>query len=192
VQIAKKIKAKKCRSCKTDFIPSRPLQVACGPRCALSLAKEKEAKKIEKARKEELKVWNKEYKERKEKDKKLSEYEHDARVVFQRWIRRRDRDQPCISCGRRNTDSWDGGHYLDAGLYSGLIFHEDNVHKQCSRPCNKDYHGNKVNYRIGLVKRIGEARVKWLEENKDRVRNYKYTKDELIQIKKEYQKRLKE
>jgi hypothetical protein len=58
--------------------------------------------------------------------------------------------------------------------------------------CNQHLHGNESNYRIGLVKKIGEERVKWLEENKDRLRTYKYTKEQLIEIKKEYQQRLKE
>jgi hypothetical protein len=103
----------------------------------------------------------------------------------------RDKDDPCISCGRY-ADRYDGGHYFKAELISGLIFHEDNVHKQCSRPCNKDLHGNEANYRIGLIKKIGEERVRWLEENKDRLREYKYTREELIEIKKKYQKKLKE
>lgn len=132
----------------------------------------------------------KEHREAKERIKSLSEYEADARRVFQKWVRLRDEHLPCISCGGR-TRLNDAGHYFDAGIYSGLIFHPDNVHKQCSYNCNKMLHGNKANYRIGLVKKIGEEKVRWLEDNKDRLRNYKYTKDELLEIKKKYQLKIK-
>lgn len=123
--------------------------------------------------------------------KTLSEYEDEAKKVFQKWVRIRDAALPCISCGA-DANRYDGGHYFDAGMYSGLIFHEWNVNKQCSNYCNRKNHGNKTNYRIGLVKKIGEENVKWLEENKDRLRNYKYTKSELIQIKNKYQLKLKQ
>jgi hypothetical protein len=94
----------------------------------------------------------------------LGEYEAEAREVFQLWIRLRDKKDSCISCGRV-AESYDAGHFFCAELYSGLIFHEDNCHKQCKRPCNKDRHGNLANYRIGLVKKIGEERVKWLKQS---------------------------
>lgn len=135
--------------------------------------------------------WNKEKKQLQEKLKTLTDYEKEAKKVFQKWCRLRDKSLPCISCGNYNNN-YDGGHYFDAGMYSGLIFNEWNVNKQCSFHCNKMLHGNKANYRIGLVKKIGEENVKWLEENKDRLRDYKYTKSELINIKKIYEQRIKE
>jgi hypothetical protein len=41
----------------------------------------------------------------------------------------------CISCGGNDKDLWDGGH-LKAEIYSGVIFHPANCHKQC-RKCNR-------------------------------------------------------
>jgi hypothetical protein len=184
MRIATKIKPKKCRECKNDFLPTRPLQVVCSLSCSISLAKKKQELKEEKD-------WQKRKKEGKEAIKKLSEYESEARKEFQKWIRMRDIAEPCISCGCTEA-KWDAGHWWKAELYSGLIFNEDNVNKQCSRPCNKDYHGNEANYRIGLIKKIGEERVKWLEENKDRLRSYSWTKEELIEIKNTYKQKLKE
>jgi len=122
----------------------------------------------------------------------LQDYESEARKYFQKWVRLRDKNDGCISCGRTNTERWDGGHYFKAELYSGLIFHEDNCHKQCSRPCNKDLDGNLANYRINLVKKIGEERVKWLEDNKDRLRAKKYTRFELVEITEYYKVKIKE
>lgn len=147
-------------------------------------------KALEKVRKNADVVWKNEKKHLKLKLKTLGQYEKEAKKEFQKWVRMRDKHLPCISCGTTTASQWDGGHYFKAELYSGLIFHEDNCHKQCSR-CNKDLHGNEANYRIGLVKRIGVERVKWLEENKDRLRVYKFTKQELTDIKIKYKQLIK-
>jgi hypothetical protein len=175
-----KLKDKKCKHCRNLFTPVRPLQNACGITCAIELEKIKKDKEWKKRKREGLL-----------KLKTMGEYEYDARVEFQKWTRERDKHLPCISCNVETTTQWDGGHYFKAELYSGLIFHEDNCHKQCSR-CNNELHGNEANYRMGLVKKIGLERVQWLEDNKDRLRQYKYTKEELISIKNKYKQKLKE
>lgn len=169
--------------CKDKFKPKYFLQKHCMEKDEC-IRLEIELKK-ETIWKEKRKVW-------KEDLKTLGDYEAEARREFQKWIRKRDEKQGCISCGKLNATQYDGGHYLDANKYSGLIFHEDNCHKQCSRPCNKDKHGDLINYRIGLIQRIGEEKVKWLEENKDRLRVYKYTKQELTEIKNYYKQKNKE
>ena len=51
--------------------------------------------------------------------KTLSDYEADAKKVFQRWVRLRDSGLNCISCNNPNPKDWSGGHYLPAGVYSG-------------------------------------------------------------------------
>lgn len=180
----RKLTTKRCKQCRSVFMPERPLQYLCGPKCAWEYA-DKRAK--EASRKE----WNIKKRAMQEKLKTLSDYEKLARIVFQKWIRERDKYLPCISCGQW-SNRFDAGHYFEAGVYSGLIFHEDNAHKQCSYNCNKMKHGNLPNYRIGLINKIGEERVKWLEENKDRLKNYTYTKDELIGIAKHYKQLLNE
>lgn len=181
---AKKLKRKRCKQCREFFDPIRPLQYLCKPSCAIEYIKAQ-------AKKKEERDWKDRKREGLEKLKTPGEYEQEARVFFQQWVRLRDKDLPCISCGRF-ADRYDGGHYFKAELYSGLIFHEDNCNKQCSRPCNKDLHGNEANYRIGLLKKIGEERVKWLEENKDRLRTYIYTKEQYIEIKNTYIRKIKE
>jgi len=106
----------------------------------------------------------------------------EARRPFQKWIRKRDENEPCISCGTTNSDLWDAGHYFKAELYSGLIFQEINVNKQC-RKCNRYLDGNEANYRIGLVKKYGAEVVRQFEKNANQFRKYKYSKAELIEIK---------
>lgn len=123
--------------------------------------------------------------------KKLSEYEAEAKRSFQKYVRLRDENLPCISCNQVNKDLWDGGHYKKAELYSGVIFDLNNCHRQC-RYCNRYLGGNEANYRTGLVARYGEEYVLQLEKKALETRNYKYTKQELIDIKKHYDKLIKE
>jgi hypothetical protein len=139
-----------------------------------------------------LKSFNqKQTKEQKEKLKTLSQLEAEAKTVFQKWIRKRDEGLNCISCGVSNPKGWDGGHMKKAEIYSGVIFDERNVHKQCSK-CNRFLGGNELNYRNGLVERYGLDYVNELEKKANETRNYKYTREELKEIKQTYLKRLKE
>jgi hypothetical protein len=71
------------------------------------------------------------------------------------------------------------------------MFHPWNCNKQCNVHCNKFLSGNSNNYRIGLVKKIGEENVKWIEENKDRLRKQEYSREELIEITKKYKLKIK-
>ena len=84
-----------------------------------------------------------------------------AQKVFNEWIRERDKDKGCISCGASIDHA---GHYFSAGHYSALRFNEMNVNGQCLR-CNNFLHGNLINYRKGLVKKYGEERVLMLENS---------------------------
>ena len=83
-----------------------------------------------------------------------------AQEVFNKWIRLRDAEQPCISCGSWNTAH--ASHYFSAGKHNHLRFDEDNVWLSCIY-CNTFEHGNLINYRHGLIKRIGIERVEVLE-----------------------------
>lgn len=175
----------RCKCCKDKFEPKYFLQPYCMEKdeCIKAFADYCKAVTQKKERKETIKA--------KKSLLTLSDYEKIAKQVFQKWVRLRDAELPCISC-ERTSNRYDGGHYFDAGVYSGLIFHEWNCNKQCSFFCNKMGHGNKANYRIGLVKKIGEENVKWLEENKDRLKNYKYTREQLIEITEYYKLKIKQ
>jgi hypothetical protein len=103
-----------------------------------------------------------------------------AQRWFNKFIRLRDRDQPCISCGKPpGGDGFhqgrDAGHYRSIGSASHLRFTETNVAAQCVK-CNQYGAGKAVDYRIGLVARIGLVGVEALEtDNQPR----KWTVDEL-------------
>ena len=134
--------------------------------------------------------WKEKKKQMKEVLLTLSDYESLARQVFQRWIRKRDENEKCISCDTKMTELWDGGHFLKAEIYSGLIFEPTNCHKQC-RKCNRFLNGNELNYRHGLIARYGEEYVLNLENKRHEARQYKFTKNELIFIRDKYLKLLK-
>lgn len=180
-------KKKRCAYCKEYFQPTpfNPLQSVCFPPkpCSWKRAEQLRLKK-------EQQEWKVEKQSIKEKHKSITWFINDARVVFQKWVRLRDANDGCISCGNKTATQYDAGHYFKAETITGLIFHPDNCHKQCSRPCNKDLAGDLINYRIALVKKIGEQRVHWMENNIATLRKYKFTKDELIEIKQFYQSKI--
>lgn len=182
----KHFKEKKCKNsrCNKKFIPARSMQAVCSVSCAYAYAEEKRVK-------QEKKEWSIKKKEIKEKLKTLGQYKAEARTVFQRWIRMRDEKLPCISCGRTKSKQWDAGHYLKAEIYTGLIFSETNTNKQCAH-CNNWLSGNEVNYRQGMIKKYGLRAVAELEAIKDSFRQYKFTKEELIEIKNIYNQRIKD
>ena len=100
----------------------------------------------------------------------------------------RDEKEACISCGRHHTGQYHAGHYRTVGAAPELRFNELNVHKQCS-VCNNHLSGNLIEYRRGLVAKIGIEKVEWLEGKHEAK---KYTIDEIIEIKKHYQQKIKD
>ena len=83
------------------------------------------------------------------KTKSLAALQKQAQKVFNAWIRERDQNKGCISCGAEVTQA---GHYYSQGHHSALRFNEVNTNGQCTR-CNCFLHGNLINYRHGLFKR---------------------------------------
>lgn len=179
-------KPKKCRnkSCGATFVPARPLQKACGLECAQALAEEVRAKK----KREEARRERAHDRARLEQLKPISRLLAETQRVFNSWIRERDKNLPCISCGRYHQGSWDAGHYMTTGARSELRFDEANVHRQCV-PCNQHLSGNLIAYRIGLIARIGEAEVRRLE---GATAPHKWTRDEIAEIKKKYSAKRRE
>lgn len=151
------LKKRKCKSCKEGFMPSRPLQGVCSMKCAYAyqkLLKEKKDAKDWKVKKSEMKKallthkdWIKLY-----------------QTTFNAYIRLRDRDLPCVSCGVYSCEEFHAGHYV-ATTYQYHRFNENNVQKQCSR-CNTHLRGNLIPYRIELLKRIGLDEVEYLENSR--------------------------
>lgn len=86
---------------------------------------------------------------------------------FNEYIRLRDTGGvacQCISCPaivyyKNNVHA---SHYHSAGNFKSLRFNEDNCHVSCIK-CNTYLSGNLLEYRKGLIKKIGIVRVEKLE-----------------------------
>lgn len=91
----------------------------------------------------------------------------EAQKIFNAWILKRDKDEPCIYCGFK---SWGKGpfkaeaaHYLAVSVAESLRYMPDNCHK-AHQGCNQE--NDSYMYRANLVNRIGEDNVLWLEERR--------------------------
>lgn len=170
------LKDKSCKHCGSKFTPYNTLQFLCGPKCALAYNSKKEIdKRVKVMRKESVSI---------------PELKKIARFYFQQWVRLRDKDEPCISCKKVDA-KWDAGHYEKAEIFTGLIFEPINCNKQCSY-CNQHLSGNLIEYRKGMIDKYGEAAVESLESRANASREYKFTRQELIDIANEYKLKIKE
>ena len=171
----------KCAFCKKQFTQFNSLNKVCSIKCAIELGKLKPAKVNYKRVNSQLKS------EAKEKLETYSQKVNKVKVIFQKWIRERDKNEPCISCGTLTANEWHASHFKKAETYSGVIFNEINVWKSCKK-CNVFLNGNELNYRERLVKKIGLDQVIALEELANETRTKKWTIEELQQIKNKYKK----
>ena len=101
-----------------------------------------------------------------EKHKTRSQWLSEAQSAFNRYVRWRDRHDPCISCGKyvpnKYGGNWDASHYRSRGSAPHLRFHLWNAHKSCVK-CNRWLSGNIAEYRIALIQKIGLTKVLALE-----------------------------
>ncbi len=101
-----------------------------------------------------------------------------AQIVFNKWVRNRDKEKGCISCGSEVTEA---GHYYSQGHHSALRFNEVNTNGQCTR-CNCFLHGNLINYRNGIICRHGVQTMDLLDSVGTRNPMKKWTRFELEEI----------
>ena len=192
VAIEKKApKPKTCKNpaCRDSFVPQRLGQAVCSPKCALAtveVQKAKEKKSLAQAGRRDIKV-------RKEALKSRGDHIREAQQAFNEYIRTRDQaaGHLCISSGKPldwSGNAVDAGHYRSVGSAPHLRFDERNCHAQ-SKQDNRFLSGNAVDYRIGLIARIGQEAVDALESDQS-VR--KYTVDEIKAIKATYRAKTRE
>jgi len=179
------VKQKTCenKECKQKFTPERQTQSVCSYSCSIAYTKQLQEKRCEsnkKAARKALKQFN---------DSDINLLKRKAQEVCNKYIRLRDRKEPCISCGYIGSGRrWDAGHYRPQGGNSSLRYDERNIHKQCY-PCNIPKSGNLVPYRENLIKKIGLETVEELE-SMNTIK--KWSEDELKAIISQYKWKIKE
>lgn len=179
-------KPRPCKTCRRIFTPDRFGKVCCSPSCAISYSRRSGPPSQSAASK---RVRAAERKEQKAAVMTLSKIKNLAQREVNRYIRERDYLLGCISCNApQNYDGqWTAGHYRTTKAADHLRFHEDNLAKQCGQ-CNYHKSGNIGEFRLGLIERIGIARVEAIENNNETKR---WEREELHAIRRDYLNRWK-
>lgn len=189
----------RCRYCSSTYKPARQMQpgrVCNDHECQLKYAmqaNDKAHKQRAKAERIAQREDRKTIRMKMENLKTRSDYLKEAQQAFNSFIRERDRlsGHYCISSGRPldwSGNSVDAGHYRSIGSAPHLRFDERNCHAQ-SKHDNRYLAGNAVDYRIGLIARIGLEAVEALEADQT---PRKHTIEQLKAIKAHYVAKLKE
>ena len=179
-----KRKCKYCGISTRDYIVVQ-MSAFCNFDEAVKYASENKSKGAAIIKKSNDKKHNNRKKELKDNDKPHRDKQ--AQSAFNAYIRLRDNDYNCISCGRNHTGQYHAGHYRSRGAHPELRFEELNCHKQCA-PCNNHLSGNISNYRPALIDKIGQKSVDWIEGPHE---PKKYTCAELKEIELKYKNKLK-
>jgi len=161
----------------------------CGPECALASVAQANAKKAARAAVDDRKATRAKL----DKLKTRSDWMKDAQREFNKFIRARDAQKPCICCGQPLGmgdvgGSYDAGHYRSVGSAPHLRFDERNCHGQ-TKHCNRYGSGRAVDYRIGLIQRIGLAQVEAIEADQA---PRKFTVEDLRRIVATYRAKVRE
>jgi len=175
----------KCKACCTLFIRVRPMQKACSVSCAVDLSKISAAKAEAKQKKAE----RRQDKAKLDAMRTRPELMRVAQSAFNAYVRARDAGKQCISCGNQLPinaigGAFDCGHYRSVGSAPHLRFDERNAYGQCKH-CNRYLSGNHVEYRKGLIARVGIETVEALECDQE---PRKYSKDDLIRLAESYRR----
>lgn len=165
----KKRQRKRCKleSCKKLFTPTRNFQKCCDFDCDIKYVSNKDNLRslIDDGKKRNIKKANIEKRAFNQSDK--SKLKEKAQQVVNKYIRLRDNDFPCISCGTIANIQYAAGHFRPAGNNQHLRYNTNNIHKQCNMNCNMNKSGNLIPYRINLIKKIGLKKVEELEKNNE-------------------------
>jgi hypothetical protein len=199
----KQPKERRCPVCQEMYTPKRyglRLTRCCdNAGCRLDYAqgvRAKEAEKAARSRKNEF------YKNDIPKQLDLCQktFNKLRRLQELKWFDDRGMEPACISCGKpMGGDIWCAGHFKTRGAQSGLRFDPKNVYLQHNRRCNSDLsgdiYGTKTThgYLQGLRNRFGDEEAqKIIDYCETNTETRKWTCDELIAMRKEWNKQIRE
>ena len=138
------MKEKKCRYCKEKFQPLNSLQPFCFKDECIKAHNKAVAEKKNKKIKKDLSS--------KYPDK--SKFMAVAQTIVNRYIRLRDLNKPCCTCGHLEGRQFHAGHFECAGGNQHQRFYTLNIHKQCSI-CNNYKSGNLAAYKQFMIEKYG-------------------------------------
>jgi hypothetical protein len=124
-------------------------------------------------------------------NKSVSKLIAEMQVIFNSYIRERDKGLPCISCGAPHPT--DAGHMFKKSTRPAMRFDPRACHSQC-RECNSMHDGNYDNFCKGIAARHG---VEFLTEviqdsNFSRQTDHKWSRGELTEMILFYKKLIKD
>jgi hypothetical protein len=169
----------KCKHCKQPFEPIRFNMKYCLNEECVKIWVESE----------KTKQWKKTKAKMKNDLLTIQDYIKLAQQTFNKYINLRDKKLPCISCGKPITGRVNASHYFNANNHWNVRFNEFNVHSSCIT-CNQYLSGNLIEYRKGLINKIGEEQLTLLELEANKTR--KFTIEELKEIINTYKKKIKQ
>jgi len=126
------------------------------------------------------------------KPKNIPTLKNELQIVFNQFIRLRDKDKPCISCNKSHPNK-QAGHYYSVKGYDGLRFDEINVNGECPG-CNCFDESHLIGYGENLLNRIGINEFEMLKQRaKDyKIGGYKFCRSELEVMISDYKAKIKE
>jgi 5-methylcytosine-specific restriction endonuclease McrA len=187
-------KRARCAHCRGKLIQERPSQIVhveCAEGWALALIAKRDREEAKRA-KAQQKAERAKDREKKQAFKKIPELIADAQIAFNAFTRERDKDKGCFVCGRPFTSEigrrLQAGHVRSRGAAGHLRFNEDNCLGECEG-CNGPHGAKPHQIKAGAIARIGQDKWGALEADNT---PHKWSREELIQIKEAYRKKLKE
>lgn len=194
-------KKKSCPICKSEYLPWSSTQKTChNGQCGLTFSRQQKVEKEAREIRKQERLQRDDLRQRRLALKTDRELRAEAQREFNGFIRARDFDQPCISCGETNPPDlhggqWDCGHFKTVGGFPELRFVECNAYRQC-KSCNAGAakYGAKAAsvermYQESLVRRYGQELVDWLDGPHEMTN---YRRDDFIRIRDEYRQKTKE
>jgi len=175
---------RRCKGCKDKYPEDRMIKInLCwfhSYDCATQYAKQKAKDDKEKVDKKFKKDFY---------DNDMRTRQKAAKQACHLYIRTRDKNEPCICCGRPLGKNFDAGHFLESGNYSHLRYDERNIHAQ-SVYCNQHKGGNSDDYEGRLRLKIGNEAVDEMISSKNAFS--KRTAQDYKAIEDHYKAKLKE
>ena len=168
----------RCKNCKEKFEPKTFLQKYCFKDECMKVFVEKTKDKAWKEKKQKMQ----------QELETIQDYVKMTQIIFNKFIRLRDKGQVCISCQKPALKE-NAGHFFNANNHWNIRFDERNCHLQCEH-CNTYLSGNLIEYQRNLIHKIGIESYHELEAEARKTR--KFTKDELKEIITEYKQKVKQ